>query len=281
MRSFLNFLTEKVASSARSVLTEREFLEQLKSKAANSHRIIKMHPIFTEASGGDFLLVGKTGRPESSPFWIDRLTNEQSQWKRYPKHGGSLRGYTDFQRYAHGEEVYVIIPLDGSVIGVCPKSSFYKSFGVVEKALGMTKLDNSGFTEWLQLLAKGINELGELEKKLDVTEAETYAEFKKQLKLIDKTFVEAKANIVKNLKKGEKKVDDNVHHCLTDLISRHVTHVERYLEEKLDPEENGFVATRIESFSKIDNEREIWTDQPCLLVKRSAYVRLHKSGDIK
>jgi len=67
---------------------------------------------------------------------------------------------------------------------------------------------------------------------------------------------------------------------IKDLLARHVVSTERYLEEKLGPDENGFFSMRIESFGKGNGDHEVWVDKPVLLIKRSAYVDLNKRGEL-
>ena len=49
----------------------------------------------------------------------------------------------------------------------------------------------------------------------------------------------------------------------------------------MDPDLNGFSSVRVESFSNLPSDREVWIDDPCLLIKRNKYIELHAEGDIK
>jgi hypothetical protein len=89
----------------------------------------------------------------------------------------------------------------------------------------------------------------------------------------------AKLNICFKLAKA--KFSDEEVKILSDLLERHIADIDRYLDEKLEPEANGFSCVKIESFHNAHGERAVWTSSKCLLIKRSRYIELSKKEIIK
>jgi hypothetical protein len=73
-------------------------------------------------------------------------------------------------------------------------------------------------------------------------------------------------------------LEDTTRKVVNDLLTRHVTNIDAYIQEKLDPESNGFHNMRIESMNKFTEDREIWVSDPCLLIQRSKYIDMHGRG---
>ena len=262
----------------RKELSELKFLEMLKERARNSHNVMKQMPIFREDHGPDFMLV--TPSETRSSFWIDKMIKEMQGWSRFPSRTRCIRGYTSVDRLGGSDkEHYVVIPMDRARVGICPTDSFYRSFKHVESGMGVSRVDNDGLGVWIEQVTKGISDLYP-EAKLTVRSPESYAEFKKMLKEVDKELAENKAKLKKLLKDTENLADAEKL-VLTDLLNRHVTSCETYLAEKLDPDQNKFGSVRIESLSAAGDDREVWIADQCLLIKRSKYIELHEKGTIK
>ena len=237
-------------------------------------------PIFREDHGPDFMLVTPAEKETRSSFWVDKMLKDIQGWNRFPSRTRCIKGYTSVDRLG-GQEAdhYVVIPMDRSRVGICPTDSFYRSFKHVETGMGVSRVDNDGLATWIEQVVKGISDLYP-NAKLQVRIPDSYAEFKKMLKEVDKELKENKTKIQKLLKDSENLADAEKL-VLTDLFDRHVTSCETYLAEKLDPDQNKFGSVRIESLSAAGDDREIWIADPCLLIKRSKYLELHEKGTIK
>ena len=262
----------------RKELSELKFLEMLRERARNSHTVMKKVPIFREDHGPDFMLVTPAEKETRSAFWVDKFVKEMQAWKRFPSRTHFLKGYTSIEHLAGvDEDHYVVIPLDRSRVGVCPGSSFYRSFSQAE-SMGLTRVDNDGLATWIQEVFKGISNIYP-DAKLDVRTPGTFAEFKKMLKEVDRELKGNQSKFKKLLRDHE--IPDSEKLVLNDLLDRHVTSTETYLAEKLDPDQNKFGAVHVESLSASADDREVWVSDPCLLIRRSKYIELHKKGTIK
>lgn len=264
----------------RKELSELKFLEMLREQARNSHNVMKQMPIFKEDHGPDFMLVTPADKETRSAFWVDKLIKGLQAWNRFPSRTRFIKGYTSVERLGGIEkDHYVVIPMDRSRVGICPTASFYKSFKSAEDGMGLARVDNDGLATWIEQVFKGISDLYP-DAKLQVRTPETYQEFQKMLKEVDKELKDNKSKLKKLLKDSEN-LADSEKLVLDDLLDRHVTSCETYLAEKLDPDQNKFGSVRIESLSASADDREVWMGDPCLLIRRSKYIELHEKGSIK
>jgi len=271
----LTSLINETSDEHRRELSEGKFLETLREKAKNSHVVAQQAPFFRQDSGPEMMLVTPSHREERSSFWVDKFIKEIPAWGKFPSRARFIKGYTQFDRTFGGDDVYVIIPLDSSRVGICPGPSFYRSFTDFEKSLGFDRVDNQTLIDWVTELQSALAQLTDVKvKKFEPT---TFSQFKKALAQLDEIIGDKRELLKRQLSESDA-LSDAQAKFLKDLLSRHVTTAERYLEEKLDPDVNGFSAVRIESFSKTAGDHEIWIDSPSLLVKRTKYIEMHKRG---
>jgi hypothetical protein len=277
--NFKHFLNEGDPTDAehRRELTEGKFLELLREKAKNAHLIAQHTPFFRQDTGPDMMLVTPAAKEERSKFWVDKLIKEMPSWNRMPSRSRFIKAYTNFDRTFGGDDVYVLIPLDGTRVGVAPGASFYRSFKGLHKNLGFDRVDNKTFTDWLDTVQNSFAQL--TDTKIKKYKPKTFGEFRTALKQIDKIIGEDRHKLEKNLSIGESISNEDAK-IIKDLLSRHISSTERYLAEKLEPEANGFHSVRIESFSRGTGDHEVWIDFPALLIKRTAYINLHKRGSL-
>jgi len=259
----------------RQELSESKFLELLNSKAKNAHYIAKQSPFFRQDKGPDLMLVTPELKEEKSNFWVDKLIKDIPAWGKLPSRSRFIKAYTNFARTFEGDDVYVMIPFDNTRIGIAPGPSFYRGFKDIEKSIGFDRVDNKTFVDWLKTIQDGLAQL--TDSKIKDHEPKTFIQFKKALEQIDEILSKDRTILEKNLSIGESLTPEQAK-ILKDLLSRHVVNTERYLEEKLGPDENGFFSIRIESFGKGNGDHEVWIDKPCLLIKRSTYADLSKRG---
>jgi len=260
-------------------LSELRFLDRLKEKCRNSYEVIKQCPIYVPDSGPDFMLVTPEQREVKTSFWLDLIVKDLPSWHRYPSRSKYIRGFTSQERAGNLDEVYVLIPFDLSRIGICPKSSFYRSFVVAQKDMGVDRLDNSGLIQWVNLLVAALIDVRD-EKSINKEVPKTYKQFKSLLDNLDKIISDEKNTLKKRLKESDS-IKDDERLVLQDVLGRHVTTIHRYLEEKFDPETNGFTTVRAESYNRVNEDREVWVASPSLMVKKSVYLDMYKRGAVK
>lgn len=270
-----SLIVEAPIAEHRQELSEGKFLEILKGKAKNAYHIALQTPFYRQDSGADLMLITPEMKEERSKFWVDKLIKDIPAWAKMPSRSRFIKAYTNYERTFGGDDVYVMIPFDGTRVGVSPGPSFYRSFKDFEKSLGFDRVDNKTFIEWLEVVETGLAQI--TDSRIKKHEPKTFSEFKKALTQIDKILSQDRKILEKNLSTGEALTIEQAK-IIKDLLARHVVSAERYLAEKLDPEGNGFHSTRIESFSKGTGDHEVWVDAQCLLIKRSTYIDMNKRG---
>ena len=273
----LSSLTEAQNSEEyRQELSENKFLELLKTKAKNSHLIATKSPLFCQDKGASLMLVTPKMHEERSSFWVDKLIKDIPAWKNMPSRSRFIKAYTQFDRTSQGDDVYVMIPFDGTRIGVASSTSFYRSFLDFKNVTGFDKVDNKSLANWLNIILKGLKEISNSD--VYIIEPNTFIQFKQGLKNIDDILLSIDRTILrKNLRLNDT-LDVIDRDIIKDLLTRHMTTSEKYLNEKLDPTNNGFYSSRIESFSDGTVDHEVWVDSPVLLIKRITYIDMNKRG---
>ena len=274
---FINFMSEAEDDREhKKALSEAKFLEILRTRCKNSHVIATKVPFFKKDKGAEMMLVTPELKEERSAFWIDKLIQEYPAWKKFPSRSCCIKGYNSFERMDGSDDAYVVIPLDGARIVLAKGSSFYRSFEDLKSSLDIEKCDNAALTEWLMDVFKLIGSLSGEEIK--ATEPKTYSQFKKALDQLDEVISSKRLDLKKKLLNSDMSLKQNKR--IKDILGRHVTDMLNYIGEKIDPESNGFSCGKIESFSRTAGDYEVWIDSPCLLIKRTKYIELHKLGAI-
>lgn len=278
LKEFLNPKEDQIERHRE--ISELKFLEMLKDNCRNSYSVIRQSPIYIADRDfkADFLVVTPEAREVKTAFWLDRIVKDMNSWKRFPSRSKFLKGYTTLERAGDTDKIYVMIPYDMTRIGICPSASFYRGFKKAQKDFDIPRLDNDGFTTWVMRLARGINQL-DLEAEIPMDEPDTPAQFNKLLDTIEKSL--SKKDMLKKKLKENESMKDEERKVVQDLLHGHITDLQNYIEEKLDPENNGFSCIRIESFARPSEAREVWIDKPCILVKRDKYLEMHKRGAVK
>lgn len=262
-------------------LTVHRFLETLREKAKNSHISVKHAPLFLNDQGPDMMLVTPKVRANKSNFWINKLIDQIPAWKKFPSRETYIRAFTSLESV--GSDPYVMIPLDGTRIGVCPSESFYRGFLDVQHTLDLKKVDNENLTYWITTLKSSVYKLL---KDLNVSTEKitddplSYKEFIKQLEHVDRLVTPERHRLLKRVKEADSPLDDDEETVLLDFLSRFMTSSHQYLSEKLDPDRNGFKVSPIEAFHKHNGNLEVWVDSPVLLIKRKKYIELHDEKQI-
>jgi hypothetical protein len=263
-------------------LSEDDFIDTLKTKTRNAYKIAIHSPIFFEDDEfeGDFGIINPDKKDTKSGFWIDKLTAQFSSWSRFPKRLRCLRGYTDIEKVGgeSSDKALIMIPFDGSKIGVAKDESFYRSFKHAKSTFGSQRLDNTTLKEWFDTLVEAIKAALDGSKiKFPNTPTE-WSEFSSAIESLEAIIGKHKPELQAAVRK-EDKLEKKLRLELKMVLERHITDLNRYLEEKLDPEQNSFALTRIESFNAV-GPHEVWTDSPCLIVRRKTYVELYNKGSL-
>jgi hypothetical protein len=173
---------------------------------------------------------------EKTNLHIDLLSNLPS-WKEYPKYERCVIGITSMKRADYGDSVYEVIPFDGVKIAVCPEETIWESLGK----------GNYGWGEDIYLVSEILDSL---DLTADWNGMENLLKLGKIPK-IDRRFL-----IEYNIKTG-KDINEITGKDCFDFINDHL----------FNPVKRKFKLLNYDSGFKTDNEKQIWTEGPCLLIK--------------
>lgn len=185
---------------------------------------------------GDFLSVQpskftrKSAYAEGNHYTL--LLDNLPSWNKFPKRSKSIVGSTDINKarsYDESDNVYVVFPVNGSRIGVCPTSDIFSSFDGFRSAgdFNLMMLNNISDKTWKSF----IDSIDTYERIFDQeTINYSFGGIHKFDKLYDK------------------------YNNLFDTIAK-----------VFDPQDNGFDV--VKSGTTIPRGREVWTDGDCLLIQ--------------
>lgn len=173
------------------------------------------------------------------------ILDNSPKWKRFPKRSKSIICSTD-KRYA-GDfgVVYNVIPFDGSIVGVCSKFDIWRSFrDSLENVVGFSNASLEDINGMLSYVYKST-----VGGKLSESSFET---LKKQINKLPEAIINTRFE-------GDMFFDEYQKSSFDTLYE--------FIEHLFDPTRNGF-QTVVAPFSEFSNQdREVWTEGPCLLVK--------------
>jgi hypothetical protein len=185
------------------------------------------------------------------------LISELDSWKDFPKRLESIVCTTNLDTASTYGSTYRVLPFDGAEFCITPKQSLEYCF----KRPILSKFKFSIFSELNMLLEKlfTITGITELDAKL------TPESFYRQLnKLQDKKFQQ---DIL-----SKDTTSDSIMKFFQE-INAYNGSVKEYFSEALDPRDNGFFLSKINSQLEIRGAKELWFTGKCLLIKETAFEK--------
>jgi hypothetical protein len=242
--NFRNYLNERRTTKVVEHFV-RNFVEKYCQDAFNGTPMFRGVRSYTQ----DYYYVeASESTPRISPYsdhnFYNLLFSNLPSWKQYPPRDKSIVGTTDFDRAGNRQQgtPYLIIPKDGTKIGVCPEYDIWFSFS--NNMSGTLDHFNDVLTDFFY------------ENNVSSTKIETdYNSFKKACMKIDK------------LKETGRLILYNGGWLGDDLLYEFAQQGSGFLEflnRKLDPERNDFGLAK--SGDYIGDDNEVWTDGQCILV---------------
>jgi hypothetical protein len=182
-----------------------------------------------------------TSRKERKSPWASSnhynlLLSNLPSWKDYPKRNMSLICTTDIEEAMSRGNPYLVLPFNGSKIGVCPVGDIWDSF---EKITPFTLNDmiNRPFREEAISDSSWNNFVGSLKKKDP-----------EDIKILY-TAITKRSNRTKRLPR------------LTEFTSQKLI---EWLNDILSPKRNGFKLSKIGD--NLPEKREVWTNGKCVVI---------------
>lgn len=225
-------------------------------------------------------------------FLVSTLTN----WITYPKRSRSLicSSSNDGYTRSFGNDTYVVLPKNGSRIGICQAQDFWTSFQYMKTRASIRSIDD--FNIYLNQLLKSIN--SGYDDKSYGSVMQTLKEADKKITSIAKnTTLDDIRTLPEDIRKliGLRTVrayyGDNLTYqyiegkmSISNIKYPNETFIE-FISDILDPVKNGFKLSNTNDL--IDDlgrnhdlyPKELWTDGPCYLIPQKVYDQLFALKD--
>lgn len=196
-------------------------------------------------------------------------------WKEYPKRSRSIICSNE-EEYAGGYKgysenigsLYIVLPKDGSKIGICPERDIWESFRLV-KSRWRSNTMNTFNIEFLHLFMNLYDLVHGKYILDDLREADG--------NIMNDFLGKAESDITKHTAlafKKQKSLNKQDDYLIEDVLyfkfAANKTWLE-YFDELLNPKSNGFKTQTIEQFNAGNDSHEVWTDGDCLLVSMTHF----------
>jgi hypothetical protein len=193
------------------------------------------------------------------------LISELNSWKDYPPRLKSIVCTTNLDTASTYGSTYRVLPYDGAEFCITPKQSLEYCF----KRPILSKLKFSIFSELNMLLEKLFTITGVAELDAKLTPKSFYTQLNK---LQDKKFQQ---DIL-----SKDTTSDSIMKFFEE-INNYNGSVKEYFSEILDPRDNGFFLSKINSQLEIRGPKELWFTGKALLIKETAFNRFMQTAQSK
>lgn len=183
------------------------------------------------------------------------LLDNSKKWNKFPKRSKSLICGNQFKAaYGSMSERYVVIPKDGSKIGICPTDDFWDAFHMTYTGSDMSEFNQD--LEWI-IEAFGMN------RPKDINT------LRKQVKLIDSQV--AQLDDMDGYDAMRRQTRVNSTNDLWQMMKMKQWTLSEVLDYIIDPKENNFRLIDHPKNLPTGRSRECWTDGDSLLLKKDAW----------
>lgn len=233
----------------------------------NSTRIFRIIKGFNK----DFGIVrpkqaSKKRRSKNTANYYTFIMDNSKYWDGYPKRSESVVCLTE------NPKDYLVIPRLDSKVGICPKRDLWFSFtdfGGIEKGFNL-----SLNCLWLYSQYESDKRIKSVKHSNSLIPSETYSEFRKSIKKMDNTIQES---VDRSYEDYLNIVDSIPRERLVKMfLDSKYERLYNFLEYVLEPDRNNFKLKKYEKDFELSSEvpKEVWTDGPCLLVKKKYVGRI-------
>lgn len=195
---------------------------------------------------------------------VNLVTSNVDSWDRFPARNKSLIGAT--ARYLaaayDSHNIWRVLPINDSRIGVCPKSDFWNSF---EKA--QVEFD----IHEVQDLEAIINKLHEKATGESLQKIESFYDLRQVCNEIDQSIKSRGVNYFKIASESGATLEKSFLNDSYNLVVNKIKDGKLldFLDDVLNPRHNGFTLTNIATLK--GSSKEFWTSDQCLLIKGTAW----------
>lgn len=192
------------------------------------------------------------------------LMDNDDEWREYPKRGKCFCCTLFMNHQIAFYDTYLVIPINNSKWGVCRTDDLYYSFDNISKyASNIKRFFNLLNDLSYDIGLGGISDNNIIEMKQDI--------LKLQNKLYEFENIDMFINHLKDIKSdwdGLKPMDDdqNILQFFRDFWGKNIFDE---ISRLINPKDNDFKLEKYTSLNNDGNEREVWTDSPCVFIYSS------------
>jgi hypothetical protein len=247
----------------------RDFIHKSCSQALKGTPIYRGHRLYKD----DYFTINpKSFSERESPYadfnYYNLLLSNLPSWSKYPKRNKSVICTTESDaalRRGNGNG-YIVLPINGSKIGVCSAADIWDSFENLNTA------NMNRFNKTLQRLFDILkeNDYGTLPVNLDTD----YSSFTNFCEIVDiaKGDTYAFDDILADILYEDDDLDEDDVKWLMEFKNSKLKFLS-YIDSILSPHKNGFkLITAGSEFAELTEYLEVWTDSKCILVKVTSVI---------
>lgn len=224
---------------------------------------------FAEESDLEFGLM----RPEPMSYEEDEryqllhiLMENTAGWAKFPKREKSIITSTSSVPMDKKHTVFIMLPVNGTKLGICAEDDFYTSFNKIEKEFNVK--DAYEFEQTLKQLLNCVNHFVHDSDIEDWTNADVI----KVCKMFDNIMTSMKGSY--NFKLYYETTTGN---SLKQWIKKGSLYEQ--ICHFMDPELNGFDVKKITEIKKQKN-REVWFSNECYVITKNLFNEILDSGKL-
>lgn len=253
---FKAYLTE--AGPQSTPISKEEAYKWIKEKAPHYINALMDDPTFMPIFRGmplkqDYILGDSSKfirKAANTSNETNAFVSSSTRWKDFPRRNQAWI-CTSWEQTAWGYGgAFLVIPADGSHMGICPTYDFWYSFNEGLKGTGVTDVqDLNHFFDWVRKLS---------DYQLD---SDNMVKFREELKEIT---ADKLTEMVGNHDGYEA---DTIRRVVKYMKKNPIRNLEEFFEKTLDPNRNGFKWTTTDDYGGVNDSREIWITGECIFIR--------------
>ncbi len=194
------------------------------------------------------------------------LMENTAGWAKFPKRERSVITSTSSVPMDKNHNVFIILPVNGTKLGICTEDDFYTSFDKIEQ-----EFDVKDAYEFEQSLRQLLNCVNHFVHEIDI-EDWTNSDVIKVCKMFDNIMTSMKGSY--NFKIFYETTTGN---SLRNWSKK--TPLYDQICHFMDPELNGFEVKKITEIKKQKN-REVWFSNECYIISKNLFNEILDSGKL-
>jgi hypothetical protein len=227
-----------------------------------------------------FLVYEPNKAEEKTQTYYELIMDNLKAWNNFPPRKNSIVANTSKTFAVKNSTSFLVIPINGTEIGVCPKERLINSFSYVSINLGIKfNTFNRSLNVLLNIFNNSEGTYDSETKKLVLTNEKeynsTYSEFYKAMKVVDEKFDQSN-ELLSQIKDHphNKETEDVVISLIEYLLAKKIK-LSALFDKLFKPSENNF---KLMSFKNLiigeNKNKEVWLNSKCFLIRETEFIKI-------